>query len=574
MECGQQPNRCEVVGMARTISIGAQNFEKMILNDCFYVDKTLFIKEWWESKDEVTLITRPRRFGKTLNMNMLERFWSIKYQGQGEIFENLNIWKEKSPDGDYKYRDLQGTYPVIFLSFAGVKENDYDMAVYHICGILQDIYIQNYYLLDSDILTEGERVMFRKLSEHVSVQDAPMALHRLSMYLERYYGKKAIILLDEYDTPMQEAYIHGYWEQIVSFTRVLFNNTFKTNPYLERAVMTGITRVSKESLFSDLNNLNVVTMTSNEYVSCFGFTEEEVFAAMDEFGMANRNEVKRWYDGFTIGYLHNIYNPWSIICFLDKSQLNTYWANTSSNRLAGDLIRQGSEDIKVQFEELLSGKTIQCRIDEEIVYNQLGRNEDAVWSLLLASGYLKVVEIRGRIYELTLTNYETKQMFEGLVLDWFGEDSASYNGFIRSLLQGDLKAMNVYINRVSKSMFSSFDGGNKPSEETRPERFYHGFVLGLLVELEDRYVITSNRESGFGRYDVLMEPKSNEYDGIILEFKVHDPDQEMDLQQTVQAALQQIEDRQYAQTLLDHGIGHDHIRKYGFAFQGKKVLIG
>ncbi len=554
--------------MARTVSIGTQDFEKIIKNNCFYIDKTHFIKEWWESTDEVTLITRPRRFGKTLNINMLERFFSIKYAGERNIFENLSIWKEE------KYRKLQGTYPVIFLSFAGIKETEYNLAVYRLCGILQDLYIKNYFLLDSDVLTGGEKMMYKKMADSMSIEDAPMALHRLSDYLYRYYGKKTIILLDEYDTPMQEAYASGYWEKMVSFIRVLFNNTFKTNFSLERALMTGITRISKESLFSDLNNLNVVTSTSNEYASCFGFTEEEVFTAMDEFGMTNKNEVKRWYDGFTFGSYHDIYNPWSVICLLDKNRLDTFWANTSSNRLAGDLIRRGSGDIKMQMEELLCGKIIRCRISEEIIYNQLDCNEDAVWSLLLASGYLKVAAVRGRIYELALTNYETQLMFEELVLDWFAEDTSSYNGFVRSLLQGDLKAMNAYINRISKSMFSSFDGGNRPSDETQPERFYHGFVLGLLVDLADHYIITSNRESGFGRYDVLMEPKSNLYDGIIMEFKVHDPADEKDLRETVQAALKQIDEKQYEQILLDHGVKPNRICKYGFAFEGKKVLIG
>lgn len=554
--------------MARTVSIGTQDFEKIIKNNCFYIDKTHFIKEWWESTDEVTLITRPRRFGKTLNMNMLERFWSVKYQGQGELFENLEIWQEE------KYRELQGTYPVIFLSFAGIKSVNYPDFLEQMYGILEDLYTRHSYLKKSGILEQNEIDYYNRIGKHMSNGDAVMALHRLCSYLSRYYNKKVIILLDEYDTPMQEAYVNGFWEELVSFTRNLFNNTFKTNPFLERAVMTGITRISKESLFSDLNNLNVVTSMSDEYASCFGFTEKEVFVAMDEFGMANKDQVKRWYDGFTFGKHRDIYNPWSVICLLDKGRLNTYWANTSSNRLAGNLIRQGSEDMKMQMEELLAGKTILCRINEEVVYNQLDHNEDAVWSLLLASGYLKVVEIHGRMYELALTNYETKLMFEELVLDWFAEDSSSYNGFVRSLLKGDLKAMNTYMNRISKSMFSSFDSGNRPSEETHPECFYHGFVLGLLVELEDRYLITSNRESGFGRYDVLMEPKSGEYNGIIMEFKVHDPEDEKDLQETVQAALQQIDEKQYEQTLLDHGVKPDHISRYGFAFEGKKVLIG
>lgn len=554
--------------MARTVSIGAQDFGDLISKNCFYVDKTSFIKEWWENNDIVTLITRPRRFGKTLNMSMLERFFSVKYKGQGEIFDGLDIWK------DEKYRALQGTYPVIFLSFAGIKETEYEAAIYHICGILQDLYIKNHYLLESDKLTDVEKQRYKKLENDMSRNDAPMALHWLSDYLSRYYEKKAIILLDEYDTPLQEAYMGGYWEEIVSFTRVLFNNTFKTNPYLERAVMTGVTRVSKESLFSDLNNLKVITMTSDSYSSCFGFTEEEVFRSMDEFEMTNKDEVKQWYDGFTIGKLQDIYNPWSIINFLDDGRLKPYWANTSSNGLVSRLIREGSREIKMQFENLLRGDSIKSEIDEEIIFAQLDLDENSIWSLLLASGYLKTASIVNEIYELELTNYEVKKTFYKMVKTWFRKDGADYNDFIKSLLRGNLKEMNAYMNQVLFHMVSSFDGGKEPSPKNTPERFYHGLVLGLLVDLADRYEVTSNRESGFGRYDVLLNPKCPGDDGIILEFKVHDPDDETSLQDTVQAALDQIEQKKYEQTLLARGIEKERIRKYGFAFRGKEVLIG
>ena len=554
--------------MARTVAVGVQDFEKIVSNGYFYIDKTNFIKEWWESADEVTLITRPRRFGKTLNMNMLERFWSIKYKGRGKIFENLFIW------GEEKFQKLQGTYPVISLSFAGVKEDNYPGAKSQINQIITNLYSEYEFLRDCGKLGEKDKAFFDRIGHGMENSDAAMALNRLSEYLFRYYGKKVIILLDEYDTPMQEAYVNGYWKELTAFIRSMFNAAFKTNPYLERAVMTGITRVSRESMYSDLNNLKVVTMISNEYASCFGFTEEEVFAAMDEFGMENREDVRKWYDGFAVGGLQDIYNPWSIINFLDQRKLGAYWANTSSNGLAGSLLRKGDKEIKMQFEQLLLGRTIESRIDEEIVYSQLEQNESAVWSLLLAAGYLKVTGAMGRNYELSLTNYEVRQMFENMVLDWFCEDAPNYNGFVHSLLQGDLKAMNAYMNRMSKSMFSSFDGGNKPSGETNPERFYHGFVLGLLVDLAGRYAVASNRESGFGRYDVLLEPLKKEDDGIILEFKVRDPDDEGDLKETVAQALKQIEDKQYEQVLLDHGVSKDRIRKYGFAFEGKKVLIG
>lgn len=554
--------------MARTVSIGTQDFEEIITKNNFYVDKTSFIKEWWESDDKVTLITRPRRFGKTLNMNMLERFFSVKYKDQGNVFEGLDIWNEE------KYRGLQGTYPVIFLSFAGIKETVYDMTIRRFCEILQNQYIKNYYLLDSDVLTEGEKKNYIRMADNMGAEDAPTAMNRLCDYLCRYYGKKVIILLDEYDTPLQEAFVGGYWNELVSFTRNLFNNTFKTNSYLERAVMTGTTRVSKESLFSDLNNLKVITMTSNRYASCFGFTENEVFTAMDEFELINKDEAKKWYDGFTIGNMQDIYNPWSIINFLDERKLKPYWANTSSNGLISSLIRKGSKTIKMQFELLLSGQTIRSRINEEMVFNQLEGSEYAVWSLLLTAGYLKIVEDYGKEYELALTNYEVKMTFEDMVRDWFDEQAGDYNDFVKSLLRGDLKEMNAYMNRISLNMFSSFDGGNHPSESAMPEKFYHGFVLGLLVDLEDRYEVASNRESGFGRYDVMLTPLGQGGDGIILEFKVHDPKEESSLEETVKAALNQIEERKYEQTLLAHGLEEEHIRKYGFAFRGKEVLIG
>ena len=378
--------------MGRTVAIGIQDFEKIRRGNYFYVDKTDFIREWWESGDDVTLIARPRRFGKTLNISMLEYFFSINYKDRGDLFEGLSIWN------DEKYRQLQGTYPVISLSFASVKERNFEMTRKKICQLIANLYDKNSFLLSSGVMKENDIRYFKRVSEEMDDSDASLSLHQLADYLSRYYGKKVIILLDEYDTPMQEAYVNGFRNEIVAFTRNLFNSTFKTNPYLERAIMMGITRVSKESIFSDLNNLKVITTTSDEYASAFGFTEKEVFAALEECGYSDQKKcVKQWYDGF---------------------------------------------------------------------------------------------------------------------------------------------------------------------------------VLGLMVDLADRYIITSNRESGFGRYDIMIEPKQKEAEAFIIEFKVFNPRREASLEETVQNALAQIEEKKYAAELIKRGIAEEHINKYGFAFKGKEVLIG
>ena len=564
--------------MAANIAIGIQDFATIMENNYFYIDKTSFLKEWWDSGDSVTLITRPRRFGKTLTMSMAEQFFSRKYANRSDLFEKLNIWEEE------KYRNLQGTYPVISLSFARIKENSYEKTKQKMCEILRNVYIQFAYIRESNKLTDADRAYYdRMLAEEIKETDATSSLYQLSDFLYRYYGKKVIILLDEYDTPMQEAYVDGYWEELTVFTRSLFNSAFKTNPALERGLMTGITRVSKESIFSDLNNLKVVTTTSEEYASIFGFTEEEVFGALEQFGMEEqKEEVKRWYDGFIFGTQKDIYNPWSILNYLDSKSYKTYWANTSANSLVGKLIREGNRTIKEKFERLLQGECIWSEIDEQIVYSQLNGNEKAVWSLLLASGYLKVCSYEkyeeiteGTFpkYQLALTNLEVKFMFRRMIHDWFECVEPDYNDFVKAMFLGDTDAMNEYMNRVAMQTFSFFDTGNRASG-AEPERFYHGFVLGLLVDTQDRYDLKSNRESGFGRYDVVLEPKDRTRDvAVILEFKVLSPRKEKGLEETAQAALQQIKDRRYREELQQHGMKAECIREYGFAFEGKKVLI-
>lgn len=558
--------------MTKTISTGYQDFETFQKKGYFYVDKTGFIKEWWESGDYVTLITRPRRFGKTLNMSMIEQFFSVEYAGRGEMFDGLNIWKEEA------YRELQGTYPVIFLSFAGIKGETYQAARGGMIQKIIDLYAKYQYLMDGDALNSQEKKYFDYIDAEMTDEVAALTLHRLSICMSRYYGKNVLILLDEYDTPLQEAYVGGYWEQLAGFIRNLFNNTFKTNPYMECGLLTGITRISKESIFSDMNNLTVITTTSRQYADCFGFTQEEVFQALDNYGLSDQREnVKDWYDGFIFGDYKDIYNPWSIISFIKDKRLKTYWANTSENSLVDKLIRQGSPQIKMTMEDLLAGKTLITEIDEEIIFHQLTRKKGAIWSLLLASGYLKVIstEFNGEkyIYHLALTNKEVRIMFQDMIKDWFAAEETPYNDFVQALLHKDLEYMNEYMNQIAETVFSSFDTGKQASGRSHPERFYHGFVLGLIVELAGEYRITSNRESGFGRYDVMLEPLKANKPAFVLEFKVRQ-EKEKDLSVTLKNALQQIQNLNYDLELAVRGIPREQICHYGFAFEGKRVLIG
>ena len=459
--------------------------------------------------------------------------------------------------------------------------------------------------MKSDLYNENEKLHYKSIRVGMDDETAQEALNNLSNYLSRYYGKKVIILLDEYDTPMQEAYVNGYWEKLVGFTRSLFNATFKTNPYLERAIMTGITTaeysavrkfamqtsngsakaetMSKESIFSDLNNLEIVTTLSTKYETSFGFTEE-VFNALDEQGLPDeKSDVKKWYDGFIFGKQKDIYNPWSIINFLDKKEYNTYWADSSSNGLINNLVKKGSPCIKMMMETLLKEETIDVQINEQIVFSELDYSEDAVWSLMLASGYLKVVAAeplvgnrrKARKYTLALTNLEIRFMFEDMILRWFSHAKMETNEFIRALINGDIESMNAYMNKVTLKTISYFDTGNIPSDE-EPERFFHGFVLGLMVDQTENYIINSNRESGFGRYDIMLEPieKTNDkYPGIVIEFKVINPRKENSLEETVEAALKQIDEKNYDAELIKRGVKEENIQHYGFAFRGKEVLI-
>lgn len=556
--------------MAREIAIGQQDYAAIIEKNSFYVDKTFFIKDWWNDPTFCTVILRPRRFGKTLTMSMMEYFFSTKHAGRADLFEGLSIWEHE------EFRALQGIYPVINITLADIKEKTHEGAINEIKLIIQSIFNSFTYLADSDKLTSIDKKRFEAHIENPAVESLARSLRFLSELLYKHHGKKVLIFLDEYDTPMQEAFSSGYWNEIVEFIKNMFNATFKTNPYLEKSLITGITRVSKESIFSDFNHVSIVSTLSKQYETAIGFTEEEVFAAMDEYGLTEKEKVKFWYDGFNFGNHSAMYNPWSIINYLKYQEFKPYWANTSNNGLVSLVLRQASPELKMEMERLLDGKSIKTSIDEQLIFDTLtGGGEDvSTYSLLLASGYMTGTllvndEDEGEIYNIRITNHETRRMFKSLIKKWFSGRHNQYNRFVTALLAGSLEEMNYYMANVSSNVFSFFDTGINAAEN-----FYHAFTLGLMVELRDRYIITSNRESGFGRYDIMLEPRNkNSDDAIIIEFKVFKEMHEDTLKDTAAAALKQIEEKQYAAVLMEKGISAEKIRKYGFAFKGKDVLI-
>lgn len=566
--------------LPRVISIGTQDFGVLRRNDYFYVDKTRFLREWWLGASAVTLITRPSRFGKTLMLSTARDFFSNSRSDQASLFSGLDVWKSS------EMRLAAGRYPVVSLSFASVKSPKFSLFQNAVIRLISDVW-QNFAVLsDSPRLTSDEKrlcsmyagwkaefltSLSARPTDEVLADAATAGIRDLCRLLYKHYGCKAVVLLDEYDTPLQEAWLNHYWDEAVPFVRQFMNATFKDNEYLERGLLTGITRVSKESIFSDLNNIDVITPLSERYADAFGFTEPEVVQAMREFGLNNLSDVKSWYDGFSFGRCSDIYNPWSITNYLSLRKFDAYWANTSSNALAGSLIRTADSDLKTDFEALLRGASVVTELADAISFRSLSDNPSAIWSLLLSAGYIKVLRtLPDQTYEISLTNDEIRRTFKSLIREWFVSDRKAYDGFLKALINHDLDFMNEYLSRLTMSCFSYFDVGSGESE-----RFYHGFILGLVSSLEDRFIISSNRESGFGRYDLILEPRDRTIDdAFILEFKVRRRTAEPTLADTVKAALHQIRERCYGADLIERGIAETRIHRLGIAFDGKSVLIG
>lgn len=578
----------------RTVGRGIQEFEKIRSGKLFYVDKTAFIGQWYRGSDDITLITRPRRFGKTLTMDMLDCFFSIDYKKRKDLFEGLTI------DNDKEMMALQGTVPTVKISFAGVKAESFRGFLRAIAGRIAILLNRYRFLTESDVLQEDEKEVFAQMSRIIPKIPKPEKdpdeyeeyifklthiIHFLSLWLYRYYNKKVYIFMDEYDTPIQTAYIYGYYDEAISVMRELFAETFKENEYLGRAVITGITRIAKESLFSDMNNLAVCSVISGGYDNSFGFTQAEMDEILEEYDLTEKKDLLRsWYDGFTIGKETGIYNPWSIVnCLANRNMpLQDYWAQSGGVGLIDQLVRRGSISLKESFETLLSGGTIEKEINEDLVFPMLDVDENAVWSLLISAGYTRPEIIAESCpsskTRICLTNHEAALSLSKMVRAWFNTRAGNFmTSFAQALLNDDLREMNETMQQVVLLCASSFDSGVKPAEKgVQPENFFHALTLGMLTCLSDDYRVTSNRESGFGRYDVSIEaadPAKHPF-AAILEFKVFDESTgDRNLNDTARRARKQINEKAYYTDLLARDIPSAVIRKYGFGFRGKEVAI-
>ena len=555
--------------MKKRIAIGVSDFQDMLTGAYYYVDKTLFIKDILEDGSKVILLPRPRRFGKTLNMSMLRYFFEKSDQDNSALFENLAIGQE--PDCMAK----QGQHPVIYLSFKELKNDNWEDCLNGFKFMIWQEYERHSYLLESGILNEENRAFYQSISNRsANIVDYQMSLSKLCKYLYEYHKQKVIILIDEYDVPIQQAYLKQYYDPLISFMRNFMTAALKDNDYLEKGVLTGVMRVARESLFSGLNNLSVWTLLDEPYCKQFGFLETEVEELLNYYGIESQlKEVRDWYNGYMFGNAV-IYNPWSLLKYVQnwKGGLQPYWINTSDNEIVHRLISRGGPALKMELEDLLQGTAVVKTINQNISMGEVEKNDQNVWSFLLFSGYLKPLSrdiIDGEmICSLAIPNREVQTIYRDIVKSWFNDSVHSdfLRTMLKSLINGQIEVFATHFREYVQSSFSYFDTGGKV-----PEKIYHAFVLGLLVGLRPNYEIKSNREGGYGRYDVMVIPQDASQAGIIIEFKSVDLEEVKDLEQVAQLALQQIEEKGYQQELLDRGI-HEII-KLGIVFRGKEVLV-
>lgn len=559
--------------LSEPVGMGHQNFRDFVDGKMFYVDKTQFISEWMQTGDKVTLITRPRRFGKSMVLSMVETFFDPRYADHPEYFKGLKVWK------DPVCREAIGGTPTILVSFGNCKGQNFKQAMDALEESIYMLLCTHDYLLNSDKLGDNDKKSFEQMKEELYYHKGKVlggCIQELCRLIYKHYGIRPLILLDEYDTPLTEAYTDGYWEEMISTCRQLFHTTFKQNEFYSRAIITGVTKISKSSLFSDMNIIRTYSVTTDKYSDCFGFTEEEVKDALKCQNIDEFRAVKEMYDGFIFGHRKDMYNPWSICNYLIDRNLESYWINTSSNKIIGDIIRKHPARCKYEVERLMAGEVVHKKINENVTFQYMDGGENSLWSLLLAIGYIKADNVV-RILEYTecdvsVTNKEVMSMFETQILGMFEGGSVYYNDFVNALLKQDANEMTDILLDLTYSSMSYFDVGNCRAKHI-PENFFHGLVLGLIVSLKDRYRIVSNRESGRGRYDIAMYPKQEDMDAFIMEFKVCDERTENSLEQTAENALKQIEEKNYEADLLAAGIPAAKICKLGFAFQGKEVLV-
>ena len=552
----------------KKIALGNSDFKTIIEDDRYFVDKTLLIKEFLEDSSQIVLIPRPRRFGKTLNLSMIRYFVEKCDEDRRYLFNNLLIEKEE------EIMKKQGIYPTIYLTFKDEKHNNFDSLIERIKWFVTEIYNEHKEVY-SILKDKQDKDFFNKIiNSDYSIAELELALKNLCKYLYEYHGEKVIVLIDEYDTPIQHGYFSGIYDETIGFMRNFLSNTLKDNIFLEKSMLTGILRVARESIFSGLNNIQVYSILKEGYSKQFGFTDIEIEKILNDFNIvAQREEFKRWYNGYIFGSTV-IYNPWSVLSYLkDKdSEFMPYWVNTSENKIIKTILSKGSEGLKKSFEEILRGNTIEATIDENIVMADIELNEDNVWSFLLMAGYLKVVGKRREdiefYYSLKIPNLEVKYMYEKIIRDWQSEGyiASEYNEMLKALVNFDYEVFEeIFIDYVEKSL-SYFDVSGE-----EPEKVYHSFILGMLVSLNKTHYVLSNRESGYGRYDVMVIPKDINKPGIIIEFKRARKTNKKLIEELVEEAKKQIEDNKYETELLNRGI--TNVKKLVIVFKGKEVYV-
>lgn len=547
------------------LPLGISDFKEVIEENYAYVDKSLLIQELMESGSKIALIPRMRRFGKTLNLSMLRYFFEKTSESRGHLFHSLKIWQKK------EYRAMQGQFPVIFFTLKDIKHSSWQDTFNAFRELIANEFDRHSEILES--LTKKEKEQYHKiLSEEADQPLFERSLHFLTTWLHRHHNKRVILLIDEYDSPAHNAFTEGYYKTFIDFLRNWLSSGLKDNSSLEKGVLTGILRIAKESIFSGLNNVITYTLLSETFQDKFGLLESEVKQLLENYSLVKQlPEMRKWYNGYRIGLCEDIYNPWSVLNSIDKKgALAPYWVNTSNNDLIRKLLTNGTDDLKADLEELLRGGIIEKTLDEGFVFSSLEKNTDAIWSLLLFSGYLTLAApfVYGTPCLLRIPNFEVTELYQSVILDWFksGIHLPKYHILLNSLVKGEIEIFKQIFEDFLISSVSVFDVG---SDE--PEKIYHAFILGMLIGLKDRYEVKSNRESGYGRYDVMLIPKNPDELGIVMEFKKVTKLDQSDLETAANSALKQIKDQHYTQELLDRGI--KRILLLALAFQGKKVSI-